>query len=282
MSTRWILEPSSKIVGEDLAQPAWAQIRTIDKSKFSEKYNRSGNQNQDSKSVDTLVRVEMEGVILDKASRTHKTTEKTEPQEMHGLATVPKPRVCLPNNLDSEALQPDEGWMLRKLLRAGTDTLAASNDLGKATRQLALCTRAMVCMCKRTDHCIIDSRGGNALDPVSAAEFQLARNLQFLCSAPESIAVINQRELNTHGAYLKQGEVWMQGRGYSAALAASLDITALRIIMPTTRLAYLLMTQAHAENHQSKPRDTMARTRHDCWIPQAQSLAQRVIWDCLT
>ena len=80
------------------------------------------------------------------------------------------------------------------------------------------------------------------LEPVSAAEFRLARNLQFLCSAPDSITAINCKELRSLGAYLRQGEVWMLEKGCSAALAAALGITALRVIMPTTRLAYLLMT----------------------------------------
>ena len=53
----------------------------------------------------------------------------------------------------------------------------------------------------------------------------------------------------------------MHEKGCSAGLATALGITALRVIMPTTRLAYLLMTQDHAEDHQTDPRDVMARAQ---------------------
>ena len=93
--------------------------------------------------------------------REEEEPSRGETQEKNGLAAGPKPQGYLPSNIDSEALGPGDGRMLRKLLRASTDTLAASNDLGKATRQLALCTHAMVCTCKKTDPCILNSRGGN-------------------------------------------------------------------------------------------------------------------------
>ena len=83
-------------------------------------------------------------------------------------------RACLATNIDTEASGLDTDRKLRRFLCAAADTLAASNDLGKATRQLALCIRAMVCRCKKSDHCGINSKVKGALVPVSAAEFQLS------------------------------------------------------------------------------------------------------------
>ena len=54
----------------------------------------------------------------------------------------------------------------------------------------------------------------------------------------------------------------------------------LKIIMPTTRLAFLVMTHSHNEDHRTDPRDVMAKAREHCWIPQRRSLAKRVIQGC--
>ena len=167
-----------------------------------------------------------------------------ETREGPGLTMALKSQGCLTSNADTEVPGQDAGRMLRRFIRVAEETLAASNDLGKVTRLLALCICEMVCTCKRADHCGLDSWGHRALEPVSNAEFQLSRSLQFLCSAPDSITAINSKELRSLGACLKQGEVWRYVKGYSAVLATAMGITALSVIMLTTRLAYLLMTQA--------------------------------------
>ena len=172
--------------------------------------------------------------------------------------------------------------MLRRFLSAAVDSLVASNDLGKATRQLGLFIHVMICTCKRANHCDLNPRGHRALELVSASEFQLARNLQFLCSAPDSIKTMNCKELESPDASLRQGEIWMQEKSCLAALGTALGVTPLRVIMPTTRLTFLLMSQAHAEDHRTNPRDFKARARQDCWIPQGRWLTQKVIRDCVT
>ena len=65
-------------------------------------------------------------------------------------------------------------------------------------------------------------------------------------------------------------------------MAAALGVRELRVIMPSTRLAFLIMTSCHEEDHRRDPRDAMARARGFCWIPRARSLAIRVISKCYT
>ena len=77
-------------------------------------------------------------------------------------------------------------WLLNMAANMMDDT----NSLNKATRILALCTRALLCLCQKPVHCILDPKGQTQVDPVSALELALARNLQFLGSATDSIAAL--------------------------------------------------------------------------------------------
>ena len=132
-------------------------------------------------------------------------------------------------------------------------------------RQLGLFICAMICTCKRASHCNLNTGGHRALEPVSAAEFQLAWNLQFLCSAPETITAMNRKELGSLDTSLRQGEIWMQENRCSAALGSTMGITALRVIMPTTRFAFLLMSQTHAEDHQADLKDVTTLVAWSAW-----------------
>ena len=52
------------------------------------------------------------------------------------------------------------------------------------------------------------------------------------------------------------------------------------IIMPTTRVAYLLMVEAHEVLHRGA-KDTLWRCRRKAWIPNGKKLAKKVADSCL-
>ena len=65
-------------------------------------------------------------------------------------------------------------------------------------------------------------------------------------------------------------------------MAAALGCTRLHVLMPSTRLAYLIMNSCHQEDHRRDPRDAMARARTIAWIPRGRQLALKVVKGCYT
>ena len=112
-------------------------------------------------------------------------------------------------------------------------------------------------------------------------EVEAARRLQFLVSAPASLLALRSGKLQSLGAVEVQGEVFVTGRVQPDELRAVLGIATLRVIMPTERLAYLVLQSCHKEDHRRDVRDCLARSRRVCWIPQARFLARSIISSCL-
>ena len=123
---------------------------------------------------------------------------------------------------------------------------------------------------------------GDRASPPSSAELRAARNLQFLASAPASISALRQGRLRSLEAVKTGGEVWIQGRIGPDDMAAALGCSRLRVIMPRTRLAFLIMNSCHQEDHRRDPQDAMAHARTLAWIPQGRQLALKVVTGCYT
>ena len=102
----------------------------------------------------------------------------------------------------------------------------------------------------------------------------------FLAAAPASRSALAKGNLKSLGAVKAGGEVWLGGRITPEDLSVVLGTPRLRVLMSETRLAELIMREAHEEDHRRDPRDAMARARRRCWIPRSRQLAQRVISSC--
>ena len=76
--------------------------------------------------------------------------------------------------------------------------------------------------------------------------------------------------------------MWIQGRIGPGDMAAALGCSRLRVIMPRTRLAFLIMNSCHQEDHRRDPQDAMVRARTLAWIPQGRQLALKVVTGCYT
>ena len=155
----------------------------------------------------------------------------------------------------------------RSLLAAALELASYTNSLQEATRKLALVTRALL------------TEDMERSLP-SARESKAALNLLYLAAAPPSRSALARGELKSLGAVKAGGEVWLGGRISPEDLAVALGTARLRVVMPETRMAELIMREAHEEDHRRDPRDAMARARRRCWIPRSRQLAQRVISSC--
>ena len=67
----------------------------------------------------------------------------------------------------------------------------------------------------------------------------------------------------------------LTGRVRPDDLQAILGVSSLQVIMLGTRLAELVLLEAHEEGHRRDVRDWRV-----CWIPQARQVAQRIIDKC--
>jgi hypothetical protein len=158
---------------------------------------------------------------------------------------------------------------IRLLLGAALRFMHFTSCWHKATRILARFVRGFLCRDREA-----------ARDHPSAAELRAAQELQFMASAPASIVASRQGKLHSLGTVHKKGEVFIQGRVAPEDMAAVLGCSQLRVLMPSTRLAYLILTSCHREDHRRDPRDMMARARSVAWIPRARQLALKVLRDC--
>ena len=155
----------------------------------------------------------------------------------------------------------------RRLLAAALELSSYTNSLQDATRKLALVTRAL--LKEDMDRSL-----------PSARENKAALNLMYLAAAPASRSALARGDLKSLGAVKVGGEIWLGGRISPEDLAVVLGTPRLRVVMPETRMAELIMREAHEEDHRRDPRDAMARARRRCWIPRSRQLAQRVISSC--
>ena len=102
----------------------------------------------------------------------------------------------------------------------------------------------------------------------------------FMAAVPASRAALDTGHLRSINAVKVGGEVWVRIRIFLDNRAAVPGTPSLRVIMPGTRLAELIMRDALEEDHQRDLGLAMARARMYCWIPKAGQLARRVISSC--
>ena len=99
----------------------------------------------------------------------------------------------------------------------------------------------------------------------------------FMAAAPALRAALDKGHVRSLAAVKVGGEVWVRGRMSSGELSTTLGTPSLRVIMPGTRLAELIMREANEEDHRSYPGSAITRAHRYCWIPESGHLAQRVV-----
>ena len=77
----------------------------------------------------------------------------------------------------------------------------------------------------------------------------------------------------------EDGVLWATGR-LENGMQHILGKNKLAILSPKSRLAELIMTAAHYEDHRSTPGDALFRSRKDAWIVKGKNLAKKVAKAC--
>jgi hypothetical protein len=112
-------------------------------------------------------------------------------------------------------------------------------------------------------------------------EREAARRLQVAAASGTARVALNKGKLQSLGAELRNGVVYISGRVRKEHMAELVGREELAVVMPTEKLARLVMLDAHNQDHRRSPQDVMARARRHLWIPQGTRLAKEVIGKCV-
>ena len=148
-------------------------------------------------------------------------------------------------------------FLARNSLRMATSWRCAQGALARILKGLFTHERALATIAPTT------------------AQRQAARFLQILASSPSALIALEKGKLLSLGAITRWGMVVVDGRVRKEVLARLLGVEYLPVILPQERLAELVLTDAHLEDHNRDPQNIMARARRHLWIPKGTATAKK-------
>ena len=122
-----------------------------------------------------------------------------------------------------------------------------------------------------------DSRDAIREEP-EPKNFEVARFLLEFSSMEATQDAVNQGKLVGLSPFFHHGRWFTRGR-LGKGVFKILGVDKLIILQPTTRLAHLLMVEAHEENHHSV-KETLWRSRSRAWIVRGHKLAEKICRNC--
>ena len=126
---------------------------------------------------------------------------------------------------------------------------------------------------------IKDEVGNKSLvEEISLKSLDLSHKMSLASAMEASLAAEKAGKLRSLLPIERDGLLVTEGR-LARGLKAQLGKEALPILMPDTRIAYLIMVQANEEDHKGF-KITLARSRSQAWIHRAMPLAKRVCSEC--
>jgi hypothetical protein len=154
------------------------------------------------------------------------------------------------------------GWGTQwlRLAERARDILSFSDNMRKCFRITARYCRLCMGLRWGVDSCGEDLKGEDF------------KALQYLVKAPASVLALRAGKLQSLGAKEEKGDVFVIGRLQPDDLQAILGLSRLRVMMPSERLARLVVLGCHEEDHRQDVRDCVARSRRLCWIIRARAL----------
>ena len=93
------------------------------------------------------------------------------------------------------------------------------------------------------------------------------------------IEALKNGELDPLRPSMERGIVYVRGR-CDGALLRLLGVDKLPVLARQSRLAKLIMWEAHLEDHRSTHTDVLARSRRRAWIVRGRYLAKEVCKSC--
>ena len=141
-------------------------------------------------------------------------------------------------------------------------------------------SRAQGALARRLRAQMLGHREAIRQDPTQR-EREAARRLQVAAASGTAREALKKGKLQSLGAELRNGVVYISGRVRKEQMAELVGREELAVVMPTEKLAKLVMGDAHNQDHRRSPQDVMPRARRHLWIPQGTRLAKEVVGKCV-
>ena len=153
-------------------------------------------------------------------------------------------------------------------LKQVDEVLLRTNSLEKAVNVVARLLKA---------HVLKDR--SRIVDNPTAQELELAKHIILASSMGPTQEAVEQGKLTSLRPLHLNAVYYLQTRA-GQSLERVLGCSRPPILMPKSRLAELVMWQAHSEDHRRNPMDTLARSRELAWIVRGSQLARKVCSRC--
>ena len=127
--------------------------------------------------------------------------------------------------------------------------------------------------------CLFDKSRSRIEEPLTVDDILVARKVQFMVSMGPTIQAVDKGDLEPLRPFMEKGIVYIKGR-CGDSLMKLLGISCLPVLVRQSRLAYLIMQEAHHEDHRSSASNVLARSRQRAWIIRGRFLAKLVCKSC--
>ena len=161
-------------------------------------------------------------------------------------------------------------------------------DCGLGSRISSLVEKAMlksncyaktVCVTARILKGVFTMDREKIREPLTVEDIAVARRAQFMVSMQPTLEAMEKNELEPLRPIMLGGIIYMRTR-CGTSLLELFGVTQLPILARQTRLARLIMMEAHSEDHRLTPTDVLARSRQRAWIVRGRYLAKEVCRAC--
>ena len=116
-------------------------------------------------------------------------------------------------------------------------------------------------------------------DRITLSDVEIASKVGFFYSMDLTQIAADQGKLDSLRVYQRSGIYYTEGRARQA-LEELLGVPRLPVLMPQSRLSYLIMWEAHSQDHRQSPSDSLARSRETAWVVRGGSLAKTISRCC--
>ena len=116
-------------------------------------------------------------------------------------------------------------------------------------------------------------------DPLTVEDYDRADQLMAVLAMKDTVYMMRNSDLSGLAPFWEGCVIYTKGR-LGPNMKRVLGPDKLMVLSPRSRLATLIMTQAHREDHRRDGGDTLFRSRKFAWIVRGRPLADRVVKNC--
>ena len=125
----------------------------------------------------------------------------------------------------------------------------------------------------------VDKDRSAIAEPLSVEDYRRADYLMKVIAMKETVEMMQTSDLSGLALFSSGLIFWTRGR-MGPSMKKLLGPNKLAVLSCKTRLAKLILIQAHREDHRRDPGDTLYRSRSEAWIVRGRSLAEKVVKEC--